>query len=108
MATPIAKNPSQRGGLSTKMRRIDVQFFFTIVLSFLFLAKSFNRLNSLPYTAHLRTALSMSTLTAQTYDEHFNFIRNVAKADPPKKLDLLLELVVHQESVQVELDLHPN
>ena len=95
MATPIAKIPSQRGGLSTKMRICDMGTMFIVgaVISLISVAKSFTRLNGCIYKAHVRSTLSMSTMTAQTYEEHFNFIKNIAKADPPKKLDLLLKLV---------------
>lgn len=95
MASPTRRIPLQRGGLSRRMRKLDSRLIliYGAVLSLISVAKSFTRLNGFISKAHVRLILSMSTVTAQTYDEHCDFIRNIAKADPPKKLDLLLKLV---------------
>jgi hypothetical protein len=95
VATPVAKMLSHGGGLSTKMRKFDVRSIFIVgvVLSLISVAKSFTRLNGFITKAHIRPILSMSTVTAKTDDEHFNFIKDIARADPPRKLDLLLKLI---------------
>jgi hypothetical protein len=68
-------------------------FLIAVVLSLIDMTKSFNPLRSMKSNARSCTIQYMSTSTMPVFQDHFDYLKDVAKVNPPRKLELLLQLL---------------
>lgn len=72
---------------------LAIMFLIGVVLSFLDMTKSLNPSRAMKSSARSCTTQYMLTSTMQIFQEHYNYLKDVAKVDPPQKLELLLQLL---------------
>jgi hypothetical protein len=72
---------------------LAIMFLIAVVLSLIDMTKSFNPLRSTKSNARSCTIQYMSTSTMPVFQDHFDYLKDVAKVNPPRKLELLLQLL---------------
>ena len=83
------------------LRSFAQLLYLGVAISLLNVSKAFVQPNALPSRFQSVARLSISESTLPAFQEHLSYLQNVAKAEPPKKLELLLQLLSMTEDEEI-------